>query len=272
MTMVPPPRWTGPELLSAEVVLSIFFFWGMIRLTDIRATPFHVVLGALRNALRSPRIMRDMLWLTFMLFLNWGESAIDPRITGQLGYDLTPWIHAIEGDAAAFFQAWDSPVATYFFSIVYILGFTVMMVGTVLVLAHLGREQALRQLTLGYALNVCAAAPFYLFVPVNESWIGNPAVIRLKLNDVNPLIMDYYRSGSAPDNCFPSLHTSLAITIAYVAWSTRLRRLEWFNAVAAAIVIYSTLYLGIHWISDVVAGCALGAAICLVLRRFGQGR
>jgi membrane-associated phospholipid phosphatase len=62
-----------------------------------------------------------------------------------------------------------------------------------------------------------------------------------------------------PFNCFPSLHVSNAVFCGLVAW--RLERVVGAIAlVTTALICLSTLLIKQHWIADVLAGSALGAA------------
>jgi membrane-associated phospholipid phosphatase len=60
-------------------------------------------------------------------------------------------------------------------------------------------------------------------------------------------------------NVFPSLHTSLSVTVAAMAYRTRDHYPLWapVAAVLAASVVFSTMYLAIHWATDVVGGVVL---------------
>ncbi|MEF8916053.1 phosphatase PAP2 family protein, partial [Natronomonas sp.] len=61
-------------------------------------------------------------------------------------------------------------------------------------------------------------------------------------------------------NVFPSLHTSMAITAAHLAWLSREEYPMWVpvSAVLAVSVLIATMYLGIHWATDVIFGIMLG--------------
>jgi membrane-associated phospholipid phosphatase len=52
----------------------------------------------------------------------------------------------------------------------------------------------------------------------------------------------------------------MAIIVLLFAWQTRRAYPRWFNIAAfvSTSVVLSTMVLGIHWVSDVVAGVALG--------------
>ncbi|MDZ7730656.1 MAG: phosphatase PAP2 family protein [Natrialbaceae archaeon] len=70
-------------------------------------------------------------------------------------------------------------------------------------------------------------------------------------------------------NVFPSLHASLATTVALFAVRTREFYPRWVPiAIFLAIsVSVSTMYLAIHWATDVIAGVAL-AVISVRLARY----
>lgn len=70
---------------------------------------------------------------------------------------------------------------------------------------------------------------------------------------------------------FPSGHSSasaslyLAVAVELHRWG-RARPLVWLAAAAIALVVPLTrLYLGVHWLSDVVVGSVIGAAVVAVV-------
>jgi len=103
------------------------------------------------------------------------------------------------------------------------------------------------------------ALPFYILMPVKEAWAAAMG-IRFLIPEVYPLFEAQYRPLSGLDNCFPSLHTSLALTFALVAWRSGYRRLGIVLSAAAGLVMISTLYLGVHWFLDMLVGVVLAVA------------
>jgi len=60
------------------------------------------------------------------------------------------------------------------------------------------------------------------------------------------------------DNDFPSLHAALSIlALMVVVFRTNLYRYKVFAVLSTAAILFSTVYLGIHWITDLVAGAVL---------------
>lgn len=78
---------------------------------------------------------------------------------------------------------------------------------------------------------------------------------------------------------FPSGHSSIsfaaAFTILFLTWKTPTRRWGWLALIWALLVGLSRIYRGVHWPSDVVAGCFNGlfsAAIVVIAYNRIAGR
>jgi len=67
-------------------------------------------------------------------------------------------------------------------------------------------------------------------------------------------------------NVFPSLHTSLSASVAFLAYRYRDVSSLWLpvSGFGALSIAVSTMYLGIHWLTDVIAGVILAAG-CVAL-------
>ena len=243
----------------------VITFWGILIYTMNGTRPHTIFAVAIRNMLTDWRVGKPATVLLLIMFSDFVESAFDDRITRWLGWDFTPLIHGIEGDLAAVFQVHQSLLVTCYFTFMYVFAFASMLGAAIAIYAYSKKHNLFRLLGLGYLLNFTVALPFYLFFPVKGTWLGNPLAVRPRLDEVSPLIMVYYRILSADDNCFPSLHTSLALTLMFVSLKGDNKRFAVLNVIAALSVMYSTLYLGIHWVSDVAAGVVLAMLVCAVL-------
>jgi undecaprenyl-diphosphatase len=70
---------------------------------------------------------------------------------------------------------------------------------------------------------------------------------------------------------FPSGHamgvsaTTVAVVLAFVAAGARRRRWEWLAVGYSLVMSISRVYLGAHWLSDVVVGTLLGSGIAIAV-------
>lgn len=68
-------------------------------------------------------------------------------------------------------------------------------------------------------------------------------------------------------DAFPSGHTATSLVFLFQAWPM-FRRQRYLLAAAVASIVFSTVYLSLHYVIDVVAGAALAALVAAALRRF----
>lgn len=72
-------------------------------------------------------------------------------------------------------------------------------------------------------------------------------------------------------DAFPSGHTATSLVFLFVAWPM-FRRQRFLLAAAVAAIVFSTVYLSLHYVIDVIAGAALAALVFLALRRLEVSR
>ena len=209
-----------------------------------------------------------LLVLAGVLALNKVARGIGPQLSWLVNLNVTDDIYALEGALVADVQAVATPELTALLSFAYIYGYTFLLVFALLAY-FLADVERLRELSVAYALNyVIGLAAYILFVSYGP---------RNLLPDlVDPLLFGTYPETqlltgevNANVNVFPSLHTSLSATVLGFAWLTRKQLPRWL-VVAAPIsiaVIISTMYLGIHWVTDVLAGLALAVGSIVAARR-----
>lgn len=236
----------------ALTLLTCILFWAFAR----RGSPFPVLPGGLRRIAAAPEYRNPFLWVVALPVADIIESNFDDALTEALGFDMTGWIHRLEGDLASHLQM-DWLPAVYFFSYIYIVLLPALLAGPLILAAFEGKTAAFRSLAYGYAVNYLVGLPSYYFFPVREMWHGNGEKVSLLLDRVSPAIMETFRSTSALDNCFPSLHTSLALTVPIAAWGAWPRAVAVALWASAILIAISTIYLGIHWGIDVAAGVLL---------------
>lgn len=188
------------------------------------------------------------------------DHTFTEAVTRSRGEDFTSLIWRIESGWIEHYQTWTWIPLTWYMGWVYIIVFPALVPWAMAVFDYLGETRRNISLLIGYIMNYVLVLPFYIFFPVRECHEYPPAQesLRLLLDDIDPAVMQLLRPMSGIDNCFPSFHTSLAVTIALFALRSGRRAFAVAASVMVISIILSTMYLGIHWFTDVGAGIVVG--------------
>lgn len=238
--------------VSWFTVVIVFLLIGLVS----RQNPFKAVVYLAKEILRSYKLVLLIAGMSGVLALNKYELQIEKKL--HLTSDFTGFVfglegHFVQGVQHLFYAPWLTPIIVFFY---------VFMLQSVLA-ASLGVYLMDKNRLLLYAtcyaviLNYAIAIPFYLYFPVNEVWSYAPAGVRFVMLDVFPRFEQEYRALSGLDNCFPSLHTSISLTSALLAFRSGNRRWMTIAGISAAVIIFGIFYLGIHWLTDMVGGTLL---------------
>ncbi len=206
--------------------------------------------------LRRPEYRNWVLAMLAILPVNVALTGFDSQLAQRLRLeDLAHRFAAIEGPLLAACQAWTPPALNALAVMIYVAGFPALIVAAVLVALAQRRRRLLELVALGFLANYVLVQLFYFFFPVSEAHSILPGVREL-MAQISPRLAASYRPMSGLDNCFPSLHTSLTLTMVLSLRLLGNRRLNLVFGLFAATIVASTLYLGIHWVSDLLAGGA----------------
>ncbi|WP_424015333.1 phosphatase PAP2 family protein [Halorubrum xinjiangense] len=183
------------------------------------------------------------------------------RFSRALDWNITDELYALEGGFVAVLQDLTPDATLEFFTVSYMVGFAFLLVAAPVTyfLSPGPGQRRLKELLVAYLLNYAVGTVCYtLFIsygPRNHLESVSGLMYR-----VYPQTQDLTAAVASNTNVFPSLHTSLSVAVVAVAWRSRRTHPRWtpVAAAVAAAVVFSTMYLGIHWLSDVVAGAALG--------------
>jgi membrane-associated phospholipid phosphatase len=241
--------------------------------------------GALFVPWRSPvwsldhwgRMLRRHGWVAAGLVAMLGPEIVESQVDRPLTL-LLPWRDAptlllarLEGPVHHAIQAalaadWLRAPMT----LVYVGGYPAIIILAVMVPLWLDDGRTARRALSCYALSFAAALPFYLLFPVDEVWHHDASVENI-INSY-PFVRDHLYSFNELNNCFPSLHTAISVALAAVVWTSPApRRFRLFAAGLASGIVFSTVYLGIHWVTDVAAGLLLAAGVVQVSERWWAG-
>lgn len=215
------------------------------------------VLGA-RDRFRAARW--PLLGLAFVLVLNSVLRDVGVEFSWIIGLDVTRFIYGVEGEFVAWLQSLGTPSVTMVLGYVYVYGYVFLLVFPLVAYFALERKNYLRATATAYVVNYAVGLLCYLLFIAYGPRNYMPDVVQSLLYDALPRFQILTSAVNTNTNVFPSLHTSLSVTVALLAICTRDIYPRWMPVAVtlATLVAISTMYLGIHWMTDVVAGLVLG--------------
>ncbi len=193
-----------------------------------------------------------------LLFNSVAREAV-PELSWIVDWNLTWTIYDIEGGFIVWIQSFATPEATAYFSFIYIYGYVFLLVFPFVAYFALPETRPIRELLTAYTLNYALGLLCYILIIAYGPRNLMPELVDGLLYDAYPRYQYLTRQVNRNTNVFPSLHTSLAVTVALMAYRTRAVYPRWLPVAAllAVSVAISTMYLGIHWAIDVIAGIVL---------------
>ncbi|WP_135534333.1 phosphatase PAP2 family protein [Halostella pelagica] len=242
----------------------------VLRLTVMVALLLSVASVALVGPRRIYRALRDYRWrladigpyLTILvLILAIRKLTMDytSGLSWLLDLNITASIYSLEGTLVADVQSIRSPMLTDYFVFIYLYGYVFLLVFPFIAYFVRSDMTSMKELIVAYAFNygvglICYVL-FIAFGPRNLI----PDIVDSLLYVTYPQSQLLTGEVNHNTNVFPSLHASLATTVFLLAWRTRDQYRAWvpISFVLAVSVSIATMYLGIHWGTDVVAGTIL---------------
>lgn len=204
------------------------------------------------------------------------NGIVRPRVdefSTAFGLNFTEAIYRFEGAFVAHVQDLTPEPLVVYFSAVYIVGYVVLLAFPPLAYGVLDEVEPVAALLVAYAINYLLGALCYVVVVAHGPRNWRPDLFEAPLYATIPDVRYLTDAVNANTNVFPSLHTSLSVTVLVFAVLTREEYPRWLAiaAVLAPSVVLSTMVLGIHWLTDVLAGIAL-ALISVGLARWTVAR
>jgi membrane-associated phospholipid phosphatase len=251
---------------TVYIIITVFVFL----ILSTRTNPFAIAGSLVQEIFTSRKYLLHSIALFAILFFNKVELWVEKKIDFKA--DFTKSIYRIEGNFAASIQhLFHQDILTFVSSYFYVVVFPAVMISSVAIYTYQKEHKLFYAICYALMFNYMVAIPFYLFFPVNEVWSFHPNV-KLLILDVFPTFEQDYRPMSGLDNCFPSLHTSISVSMAVIAVNSRNTFWKIFVPCSSAFIIFTIFYLGIHWLSDMCAGVVLGVTAARLALRMAEGR
>ena len=198
-------------------------------------------------------------FLAGVLVINSLVRNVGVEVSWIIGTNITRFIYSLEGAVVATIQSLVPGWLTLYFGYVYVYGYAFLLVFPLLAAMLAAERRHLRHTAFAYAINytvgMCCYLLFIAYGPRNYM----PALVDPLLFDTLPRFQLLTSEVNANTNVFPSLHTSLSMTVALLAIRDHETFPKWTPVAVflAVSVVLSTMILGIHWATDVVAGAVL---------------
>lgn len=172
-------------------------------------------------------------------------------------FDLNGFMKAIPGNSASFIWQHRIPFFGPWIGWSYGWGFGLVIWAAAIRSFFVRDVRKMVQYVLAtHVLQTPLIVPFFWLINVREVWfvLGHPDMLGRTWPNANAMLVEVM-------NCFPSMHTSIAFAVLLLALREKGRLFKWGMVAFSASIIYSTMYMEVHWVLDVLAGMAFAYGV-----------
>lgn len=181
----------------------------------------------------------------------WGKM-LSWEVNKGVVIDLNPLFKSIPFNNGALFRIYTSPTLTWIMTLIYNNGF-VLPVLVPIYRAAIAKDfgKMLRYALSAHIFQIFIISPFYVIFHLQQVWyvLGQPDVMNRHLTAS--------QAASITINCFPSMHVSIAFAIFLLVLREKNKIFKYVWGFFCLSVVFSTLYLEVHWVLDVIGGMIL---------------
>lgn len=175
--------------------------------------------------------------------------------TGKNLFNLNDFFNKIPFNDTSFARIYQPNWLTEYMKVVYNTGFVLTVIAPLFrALLAMDFKKMVKYTLSAHIFQVFIITPFYFAFFLQEIWFVRGHADMLGRNLVGAEAIQ------TTMNCFPSMHTSIAFAMFLLVLRERNRLFKWVWGIYCLSVIYSTMYLEIHWLIDVIGGLILGYA------------
>lgn len=255
------------------IAIGLYFLYNAFKLWHVRTGidfKLYWVMLAVASFTAYKEIRKDVKIIPFLLFTIpiiifvwylekhgyeiWGK-IINWEMGLKVVFNLNKTFSCIPFNDASFARVYKSPTLTHIMRLVYNNGF-VLPVIIPMYRSAISKDfsKMLKYLLSAHIFQVFLITPFYVTFRLNEVWyvLGQPDGLARHLNAAE--------AAKVTLNCFPSMHTSIAFAIFILVLREKDVIFKTIWSIFCLSVIFSTMYLEIHWVIDVIAGMILAYA------------
>jgi len=193
-------------------------------------------------------------------------NFLDPIVTEWVGYDYANILVNFEDGIVIWFSQHWTPGLLHFFVLIYIVIYPFSLWFSLLYFILDEQTTALKNLAYALVITYLISLPFFLFLPITNVYTYYGADSALET--ILPSVEQFFYSTTTCNNCLPSLHTAMAIFLAYCGSLTNNKKFAYFTYFMMISVLISVIYLSIHWITDVIAGAVVALVTIFLLKRY----
>lgn len=168
-------------------------------------------------------------------------------------FNLNSLFIKIPFNNASFARIYKSAWLTFYMKLVYNNGFVLaVLVPFYRAILLIDFKKMLKYTLSAHIFQVFFITPFYVTFYIQNVWFVYGHADPLARN------MSYAAAAQSTLNGFPSMHTSISFAMFLLVLRERNTIFKWVWGFFCLSVIYSTMYLEIHWVVDVIAGLIFG--------------
>tara|TARA_B100000900_G_scaffold62332_1_gene47812 strand:+ start:1872 stop:3980 length:2109 start_codon:yes stop_codon:yes gene_type:complete len=202
-------------------------------------------------------------------------DGLDRVLMANTQLDMTPYVYAIEGDIVLWIQeAFRTSLLDVILTHFYVMGFMTVTFASFVYPIYFDDRHMADRVSLSMFWVYVLAIPFYLFFNVRVTGDYIP-LMETVAYDLTPEIHNWFTRIDPFTNGMPSLHIGLpfAIWLTMTRWDEdgRWMKFRRLLVVFIALTAFSIIYLGIHWVMDILGGMIVAVASVAITERTQKG-